>query len=697
MVANSAISLVSTVVMLGTAVWVLAKNSRASVSRLFCLSLFCLILIQIGFFVASAFESITQINWGYYLIVFGLCFLPFSWIWFTLVFARESYEITLKRWKYALLAVFVLGIGFLAFSINKELIFLDKNIFGAMHFYFSRGGILFLIFLLISSVLVIINLENTFRFSGNNLRKQLLVPVSFITLLALATIFSVSHAMLLARIGTYPFVLVGIISVFMCISVGRYIVKSDLSIGTVYIGRRAVYSSIALILIGAYLLFIGIVAKIVQMIGGNLNIFYSIIAAFLVIVIFSVLVVSSSVKQRIKSFVDKTFYRGRFDYQKEWSELSESISAILDLDELFSRISNSLSQNLETRGIQFFLAQKDGTFLLSYPKAERAQAEIEKGDEFLEWVWLYGKPIRVEELEQQSKSLNSSFLKGGYLNSINTRVLVPLITKRKLIGVLLLGEKKDKKPYTNEELVLLEAVAHQLAIAILNAKMSEELLLSKEMESFHKLSSFVVHDLKNAISMLSMLLQNAKDNMHDPNFQKGALLTVSDAVERMRGLVTKISSPSKEMQLDISECNLSELIKKVVTGIDPLNFPRIKFNLDLNDTAMARLDESQISKVLQNLIINAVESMPPQGGVIDISVYVKDYFWCVAVSDSGVGMSREFMKDKLFKPFQSTKKKGLGIGLYQSKEIVEAHGGKIEVESAEGKGATFEIRLPIDK
>lgn len=696
MLVNLAISLVSTMVMFLVVVWVLVKSPKALLSRLFLLLLFCLIPIQIGFFLISAFESTTSINWGYYLISFGLSFSPLSWIWFSLAFAREGYEIALKRWKYVLLAALAWGVVFSFLSINRKLFYLDKDIFGAINFYFSRGGIFFLVFLLLSNVLVIINLESTFRFSKGNLHRTLFVPILFLALFSFITIFSTSHAMLFAKIGIYPFILAGITSIPLSISVGRYIVKSDLSTSTVYIGRRAVYSSIALILTGVYLLFIGIVAKVVQMVGGNPNIFWSILAAFLVIVIFSILVVSGSVKQRIKNFVDKTFYRGKFDYQKEWSELSESISIVLDLDTLFSRIGDSLSQSLETKSIHLFLAQKDGNFLLSYSKAESPKVQIEKGDEFLDWLWLYGKPIRIEDLRQRPESFNSPFLKSDYPDSIKAKVFVPLVTKRKLIGLLFLGEKNDRRPYTNEELILLEAVAHQLAIAILNAKMSEELLISREMESFHKLSSFVVHDLKNSISMLSMLLQNAKDNMNDPNFQKTVLLTISDAVEGMKGLVTKISSPTKEMQLNLEKFDLGQVARDMLKEINTENFPNIRFNLNLNQETSVFADKLQISKVLQNLIINAIESMP-QGGEIDISLRAKDSLLCLAVSDSGVGISREFMKDKLFKPFQSTKKKGLGIGLYQSKEIVEAHGGRIEVESAEGKGTTFEVRLPIVK
>ena len=694
------ISLVSALATLVVLLYIVFRGAKAAASKIFLLVLSCLILIQAGFFLISVFQSPFQVNWGYNLIAIGLSFSPAVWIWFSLVFARESYQIVLKRWKYILLTAFAVGAFFLFLLIDRKMVFLYKDFFGDINLYFLKqnnlANNLFLAFLLVSSVLVLVNLESIFRFSKGNLHRELLAPILLLALFPFLIIFSVSYSVIVARIDMYPFILSGILSIPLAVSTGKYLVKSDLAVSTVYIGRRAVYSSIALMLIGIYLVFIGILAKIVQLVGGDPNVFYSILGAFLVIVVFSVVVVSGSVKQRIKNFVDKTFYRGKFDYQKQWSELSESISAVLDLDELLSKVSNSILQSLEVDKIYFLLAQTDESFSLSYPKSENVKLEIGNKDEFLEWLWLYAKPIAVENLGNASSSINSDFLKSSHLQDMNIKVCIPLVSKRKLIGLVFLGEKKSGGFYTGEELILLEAVAHQLAIAILSAKMSEELLISKEMESFHKLSSFVVHDLKNSISMLSMLLQNAKNNMNDPNFQKTALLTVSDAVERMTGLVSKISSPPEQMQLNLDRCDLGKAIQEIAQDMNLDSFPKIEFSWNIEKTIPIRIDRSQISKVLQNIVINAVEAMP-QGGKIDIALCAEGPFACLKVSDSGAGMSKEFVQHKLFKPFVSTKKKGLGIGLYQCKEIVEAHNGKIEVESAKGKGTTFKIKLPIDE
>ena len=599
-----------------------------------------------------------------------------------------------------MLIAFVSGAFFLFLLINRRLVFLYKSFLGDINLYFLKQNNLennlFLAFLLVCSILVLINLESTFRFSKGNLRRELLTPVLVLTSFPLLVIFSVSYSVIVARIDIYPFILSGVFSIPLVLLAGTYLVRSDWSTSTVYIGRRAVYSSVALMLIGIYLVFIGVVAKIVQVVGGDPNVFYSILGAFLVIVVFSILVVSGSVKKRIRGFVDKTFYQGKFDYQKQWSELSESISAVLDLDDLFSKVSSSISQNLGVENIYFLLAQVDGGFLQSYPKSENTKLEIEKNDEILEWLWLYAKPVIVESLVSACESINSGFLKDLGLQRMNAKVCAPLISKRKLMGLMFLGEKKNMNSYTAEELALLEAVAHQLAIGVLSAKMSEELLSSKEMESFHKISSFVVHDLKNSISMLSMLLQNAKDNMNDPDFQKTALLTISDAVERMNGLVSKISSPPEQMQLNLNYCDLGKVIQDVSKEMNLDSFPEIEFSWSIGQTPVIRIDRSQIFKVLQNIIINAIEALS-RGGKIDIALYREDSFVCLSVSDSGAGMSKEFVLRKLFKPFVSTKKKGLGIGLYQCKEIVEAHNGKIEVESIKGKGTTFKVKLPIDQ
>lgn len=287
-------------------------------------------------------------------------------------------------------------------------------------------------------------------------------------------------------------------------------------------------------------------------------------------------------------------------------------------------------------------------------------------------------------------------------------MLVPLVTKRKLVGLLALGPARSGESYSPVDLELLEAVGNHLSMAVLNATLSQELVINRELEFMHKVSSFVVHDLKNSVSTLSMLLENAAGNMEDPEFRQSMIRTIAGTVERMNGLMTRIRTMPKDLELNRRAEDINRIVQEVVskTKIDQLE--RIEYQEDLHDIPLTSVDRTYLEKVLTNLMINAVEAMPT-GGRMKVTTRIAQNGagpesgdeipagrWVqIEVADNGPGMTREFIKQRLFRPFQTTKEKGLGIGLYQCREAVEAHGGRIEVTSDEREGTVFTVRLPV--
>jgi len=286
---------------------------------------------------------------------------------------------------------------------------------------------------------------------------------------------------------------------------------------------------------------------------------------------------------------------------------------------------------------------------------------------------------------------------------------VPMIIQTKFMGIFIIGEKNPEGSYSKEDFDLLETLANQSSVAILNAQLNEDLLISREMESFHKLSSFVLHDLRNSTSMLSMIINNAERNWDNQQFQKDMLITISNTVNKMKSLISKISSLPDNLEPRRQMVQINDMIKKVLdeTKIEELN--SIKLKDDLQQLPMLSVDPDQIQKVIENLVINALEALP-RGGSLKISTKLvhnhrnrhagngransENSFAEIDITDTGSGMTEDFIQNHLFKPFQTTKKKGLGIGLYQCKEIITAHGGTIEVKSQENEGTSFKILLP---
>jgi putative PEP-CTERM system histidine kinase len=281
---------------------------------------------------------------------------------------------------------------------------------------------------------------------------------------------------------------------------------------------------------------------------------------------------------------------------------------------------------------------------------------------------------------------------GETLQETRIDLCVPLRAAGNLVGILTLGEKVSNEPFSFEDLELLKTVADQAAANLLTLQLGTRLQQAKEMEAFQVMSAFFVHDLKNLASRLSLVTQNLPVHFNNPDFRNDALRTISQSLEKINGMCGRLSLLSQKLELQPREVDLNEVVKNVLAGLD--NLLQAKPVADLNPLPKLLLDPEQIQKVLTNLLLNANEAIR-NGESIHVSTGQQGNFAALSVTDNGCGMSKDFINGLLFRPFQTTKKQGMGIGLFHSKQIIEAHQGRIEVESEEGKGSTFRVLLPL--
>lgn len=223
---------------------------------------------------------------------------------------------------------------------------------------------------------------------------------------------------------------------------------------------------------------------------------------------------------------------------------------------------------------------------------------------------------------------------------------------------------------------------------------------SRQFESFMRLSAMLTHDLKNAIASLSLLVSNMEKQFHREEFRADAMRSVTEATNKLRALVAKLSEPvqslSSEHQMP-RPTDLIPIIKRVIDAtVEPVRAVH-EVEIHLPETLTATVETDRIEKVFENLIINALEAMGSKSGQLTIAAgptpHGEVFF---SVSDTGPGMSEEFQRTKLFRAFATTKRRGVGLGLYTCREIVRAHRGHIDVESKRGSGTTFRVVLPSD-
>lgn len=268
-----------------------------------------------------------------------------------------------------------------------------------------------------------------------------------------------------------------------------------------------------------------------------------------------------------------------------------------------------------------------------------------------------------------------------------------MIAGGELFGILILGDRVGGVPFSLQDFDLLKCVGNQAAAGLLNSQLAQRLSQSKQLEAFQAMSAFFVHDLKNTASTLSLMLENLPVHYQDPQFREDALRGISKTVAHINEIISRLTVLRHDLAIKAVECDLNELVSEVLKAYEHAG--GLKVEMKLQKMPKVRLDPVQVRKVLTNLVLNSKEAMP-EGGRICIETVKRDGWAVVSVADNGCGMSSEFVRNSLFRPFSTTKKSGIGIGMFHAKMIVEAHHGRIEVESQEGKGTVFRVSLPID-
>jgi putative PEP-CTERM system histidine kinase len=238
---------------------------------------------------------------------------------------------------------------------------------------------------------------------------------------------------------------------------------------------------------------------------------------------------------------------------------------------------------------------------------------------------------------------------------------------------------------------LLECIGDQLAGSLLNIHLTKELMARKEMQAFQTMSTFFVHDLKNAASTLDLMLQNLPVHFDDPAFRQDALQGIGSAAHRINEIIGRLSALQHELRLKPTEIDLNQLVTKTLKLLNGILEAEVVTRLPPLPRIFA--DPEKLESVVTNLLLNARDAVSEKGRIAVETSRWNDRV-VLSVADNGCGMTSEFIQSSLFRPFRTTKKKGLGIGMFQVKMIIDAHDGTIQVKSEPGAGTTFRVILP---
>jgi signal transduction histidine kinase len=221
---------------------------------------------------------------------------------------------------------------------------------------------------------------------------------------------------------------------------------------------------------------------------------------------------------------------------------------------------------------------------------------------------------------------------------------------------------------------------------------------TRQFQSFVRLSAILTHDLKNAIEALSLTVENMERHFDNKEFRIDAMKSVAGATDNLRALVARLANPVSTLSGEHKRPQPADLVPRLQRVISLTAEPSMgkhEVEIDLPESLFALVDVERMDKVVENLIINALEAMNKKSGKLTVVAGTRDdgkpFF---SVSDTGEGISRRFIEEKLFHPFATTKRRGVGLGLYTCREVVVSNGGSIAVDSKEGVGTTFTVVLP---
>jgi hypothetical protein len=392
-------------------------------------------------------------------------------------------------------------------------------------------------------------------------------------------------------------------------------------------------------------------------------------------------------------FMNKHFFKSKYDYGKEWLRLTNRLSSKLDVYDLASSLATLFAEIFWINTMLLWLSDdREDELRMVYPGNSPPADPIPWNPALVRLLAEGDRPFLLDDLEASADLPENVGKQITLLKEKGVSLLVPLMLETKLVGVLGLSHGRYEVAFDAEDLALINTIARQAASSLLSAQLAERIVQSKEVETFHLFSTFVIHDLKNFVSMLSLVARNMEKNFSNPAFQKDAVASVSQTVEKMERMMERLSALSRSSIPSMTEIDVNELIREVLGEMK--GAIRSWVVADYQDLPKIRVDPEQMMSVIKNLVKNADEAIDT-GGEIRLTTEVRDGKVLISVSDNGCGIPKEYMEGELFTLFASTKSDGFGIGLYQAKRIVESHGGRIEAESEVGRGSTFRIRLPV--
>ncbi len=410
----------------------------------------------------------------------------------------------------------------------------------------------------------------------------------------------------------------------------------------------------------------------------------------------ALLLFSENLSARLRVFISKHFLPFRFDYREEWLRLIDTLASPEQSMPLPERAIKAVAQIVGApAGMLWLREEDDGPYVCtaSWNTRMLADAEVLRHDPALTFMCERQWILDTAELDRDPEMYEGLRRPIWMEHLPDALLVVPLISNEELLGFIVLFQASSAFRLTFEEIDLLRTSGRQVAAHLAQYQADQQLAEAQQFEAFNRLTAFVMHDLKNLIAQQSLMVKNAAKHKGNPAFFEDAMATIENSVARMNKLLRQLQSGDTSGPRE--RVGLGDAVKDAITKAEARK-PEPAFE-NKGETLAAQIDRERFTAVISHLIRNAQEATSPDGNVI-IRLQERQGNAEISIQDDGCGMPAEFIRNRLFRPFDSTKgSQGMGIGAYQARTFVVESGGSLEVESEPNEGTNVRIRLPVSQ
>ena len=451
--------------------------------------------------------------------------------------------------------------------------------------------------------------------------------------------------------------------------------------------RAFVFHTTTLLGAGVLLQGTALAAWYVRSYAGTNAVALAIVVAFTGLVGIAAAVSSATIRSAIKMMVNEYFFAFKYDYRVEWEKVIRGLTSDLNTP-IAQRALQVLCDLLDTPGGSLWLYRESWRQFISSAKFGMPVRvmSIREDDEKIELLRKDARPLIPLSGAEGAKQFVSFADKGW--------IMVPLRQRSSLVGFAILAKPRVERSLDWEDEALVRLVAMQVAAYLVQEETSQSLADARQLEDFNRRFAFIVHDIKNTIGQLTLMVRNISQFGDRKEFRDDMVITLGNAVERLASLLTSLTtvgsqSPSSASRRDAIDLN--EFLNVFCTEKRALGYPLNFANLSVSATTFS--DATALRRVLEHVLSNALEASP-SGSAVDVILEQKDDIYMIRVLDRGVGMTQQFIREELFRPLKTTKRGGSGLGAFQIRELMRGLDGDVTVESQIGEGTEVTLSLP---